>query len=132
MPARARKSRRITSGDDTVDWIFSRIIHALNYEIEVIMLKRFLREKYRGKMKNFYGYIEDDVISLSNSKTWHPNRRAIAKTLLHEVMHFVFGSIHERDIRRLEDLVWEKLSEEQMRILKSFVPKHVVKNSYTA
>lgn len=132
MSNRRKRRRLITSGDDTVDWIFSRIIHALNYKIEVIMLKRFLREKYRGKMTNFCGYIEDDVISLSNSKTWHPDRRAIAKTLLHEVMHFVFGSVYERDIRRLEDLVWEKLSEDQIRILKSFVPKHVVKNSYTA
>lgn len=132
MSGKAVKKRWITSGDKLTDWIFSRIIHALNHKIEAIYLKEFLREKYRGKATEFCGYIDDGVIFLSASGKWHRDRRAIAKTLLHEVMHNIFCCVHERNILRLEDLVWEKLSDKQIDILKSYVPRHIVKNSHTA
>ncbi len=132
MAENRRLRRWITSGDKLVDWIFARIIHALNYKIEAIYLKRVLHEVRGGKGIEYYGYIDDDIIYLSAAKTKHSDRRAIAKTLLHEVMHYVFSGIHERNILRLEDLVWEKLSEEQIAILKSYVPRHIVKISDTA
>lgn len=131
--ARKRSRRRwITSGDKLTDWIFSRVIQELNYKIEATLLKKNLREKYCKKTIELYGYIDNDVISLSASKSLHPDREAIAKTLLHEVLHNVFGSIYERNILSLEDLVWERLSREQIAMLKSYVPRHIVKNSYTA
>lgn len=132
MSGKRRSRHWITSGDKLVDWIFSRIIHSLNYKIEAIYLKRVLHERRGGKVIEYYGYIDDDTIYLSAAKTKHENRRAIAKTLLHEVMHNVFCGIYERNILRLEDLVWEKLSEEQIAILKSYVPRHIVKNGDTA
>ncbi len=132
MANRQRPGKRITSGDKVVDWIFSRVIYALNHKIEAILLKKDLQEKHRGKTSNFYGYLDGDVISLNASKIFHLNREAIAKTLLHEAMHSAFCCIYERDIRRLEDLVWEKLSKDQRSLLKSYIPKHKVKRSYTA
>ena len=129
MAENQEKRRRITSGDKRIDRIFARIINFLNYEIEEIYLKRVLRVRHRGKSADFYGFIDDDVIYLSAAKTKHKDRRAIAKTLLHEVLHFVFCGALEHNILRLEDLAWEKLSEEQIVILKSYVPRHIVKIS---
>lgn len=127
----ARKSHPqcwITSRDKLADWIFSRVIFALNYEVENIYVKHILRERFRGSQIDLYGFVEDNVIYLSNAKTKHRNREAIAKTLLHEALHVVFEKIPERNILRLEDLVWEKLSREQIRILKSYIPRHTVKS----
>jgi len=132
MTRKKGRRRWITSGDKLTDWIFSRVIHNLNYKIEATLLKKNLREKHCKKTIELYGYIDSDVISLSAAKSLHPDREAIAKTLLHEVLHNVFCPIYERNIRRLEDLIWEKLSREQIAILKSYVPRHIVKNSYTA
>ena len=123
------KRHRITSGNKRVDKIFAKIIYFLNHKIEEIYLKRVLRVRYRGKSADFYGFIDDDIIYLSAAKAKHKNRRAIARTLLHEVMHYFFPGAHERKIFRLEDLVWKRLSEEQIVILKSYVPRHIVKTS---
>ena len=126
------KRRWITSGDKLGAWIFARIIYSLNYKIEAIYLKKVLHERHGGEEIDYYGFIDDDIIYLSAAKTKHKDLRAIAKTLLHEVMHNVFCGIHERNILQLEDLVWGKLSEEQIMILKSYVPRHIVKISDTA
>ncbi len=125
MAGKSRSRRRISSGDGIVDWIFSRIIHALNHDIEEIHLKSVLYERHGGKTFSFYGYIDDGVIFLSAAKARHADRRAIAKTLLHEVMHHVFYGVRERHILRFEDLVWEKLSEAQIEMLEFFVPKRI-------
>ena len=118
----------ITSGDKLTDWIFSRIISALNYKVENIYVKHVLCEYFHKNRIDLYGFVDDNIIYLSGAKTKHPNRGAMAKTLLHEALHVVFDKIRERDILRLEDLVWEKLSREQIKILKSYIPRHMVKN----
>lgn len=128
MPSRRHQSRQITSGDKLADWIFSRVVYALNYKIWGIYVKRILRERCGDKTFSDYGYLEDDVIYLSAGM--HLNRTMMARTLLHEALHAVFGDVRERNIFSLEGIVWKRLSKEQIAILKSYIPRHKVKESY--
>ena len=128
MSGKRRRGRWITRGDRLTDWVFSRVVQSLSYEVEGIYLKRFLKDKFRGRERDLCGFLDDGAIYLSKSKVVHRSRDEIARTLLHEAFHFVFDRVLERDILSLEDIVWERLSAKQRAILKFFVPRRVTRS----
>ncbi len=128
MTRKRNQRKLITSGDRLADWIFSRAIHALNQRVEGIYVKRMLRERHGDRTEYDFGYLENGVIYLSSAM--HLNRTTMARTLLHEALHAAFGDVPERNILSLEGIVWKRLSGAQTAILKSYIPRHHVKESY--
>ncbi|MDE2001233.1 MAG: hypothetical protein KGI60_01535 [Patescibacteria group bacterium] len=138
MPRRQNKGIHITSGDALVDFLFAQALRTLNQTVGDIFLNTAVffvsRKKKKGGKKSIQtlcGLLtEDDDIHLSASKSLHPNRRAIAKTLLHEALHATFAEMEERHILQFEDRLWERLSPQQISLLCAYVPRRVGRKHY--
>lgn len=127
---RRRKNKRpkITSGNKSVDWLFVRIIRALNKEAEDIHKVPILKDP-DDRRKRLCGYLDDDnCIWVSTDKSCNADFEEVAKTVLHEAIHIVFPKESEPGVRSLEKRFWKDLSEEQRKMLKSYVPRHHVKS----
>ncbi len=115
-----------------IDRIFKKVLQSLNEDIEGIYVKKFLREKIKTKVfldDGWLKYDDNDNLYIYLSARNHGNsRRAMAKTLLHEVLHFLYPKLREQSVLKLEDLVWKRLNEKQKAALIAYVPKHMVKN----
>lgn len=66
---------------------------------------------------------EENFIFINPAKTQHLNRDDMTKTLVHELLHVLFPDTDENSIRAFEDIIWQKLNNEQKEILKSYLPK---------
>lgn len=118
-----KKKKKITSGYKLVDRIFNKVIYTLNNKINSIYLRETLGEKELCGVVDFSNY----DIYLNAARVQHKNRNEIARTLLHEVLHFVYPEASEKITYRREKKIWNKLSKRQKGILKFYVPRHIVK-----
>ena len=85
-----------------------------NEEIEEIRIKKTLDRK--GEVLGLLPP-DDDVIYLRQNK----NVNIMTKILVHEVLHFLHEDSPEREILRLEDLLWSKFSKKQKMLLKFYL-----------
>lgn len=105
---------RVASGDKLIDWFFNKVIQALNEDVEVR-----IRRKVLSDGDDLCGLLDDDEIYLSESR--HKNKEEMAKTLLHEVLHFIIPDLKEDDVLFLEDEVWKRLSSGQKTLLTLYI-----------
>ncbi len=119
-----KQKRRISSGNKLVDWMFVLIVRALNKEAGDIYKVKDLRDPDLPQRK-LCGYKDEyNNIFLNANKNKNANRSEMAKTLLHEAAHIAFEREAESRVLDLEEILWEMLSSEQQKIIKSYIPKH--------
>ncbi len=121
------------SGDKLIDWVFKQFIFFLRREtLHIKRKKRLLnpndkhRQAIRGLMNPAF---EPNIeITINSAKSVHGNRNEEVETLIHELGHIVFWKTQERFIYQIEEILIKKLTPEQKNFLKSFIPRHEVKN----
>jgi hypothetical protein len=116
-----KKPRRFpTSGDRNVDWEFRQLIRVLDREVEAIRKKKVLRDP-DDRRKFFRGLLmHGKEIYLSSHKKDGP----IVKTLIHEAAHLLYPCVPNRYIYEKEEILWKRFTDEQKRLLRSYIPKH--------
>lgn len=113
------KKKRMSSGEERlVYWLFERINKWLDGTERDGPLEIVFKElpiSYQGEVRHIDGKI---VIYVDDGK-----HAKAAQNLLHEVLHEILPSARGRAIYSLERLIWNRLSEKQKEILRSFLPK---------
>ncbi len=133
--ARRRNNRRFgpKCGDKAIDWIFRRIIARLKGgKIKVYKVNdlRDPDDRRRGLAGRYLPKDKDEGILTNMVFLNYPGKvnPITEKNLLHELLHDLFdGWVGEPAILSMEEVVWNKLTPEQKKLLKSFIPKHYVK-----
>lgn len=111
--------KRMSSGEERlVYWLFERINKWLDgterdSPLEIVFRK--LPSLWQGELRHIDGKI---VIYIDDEKYAEP-----AQILLHEVLHKIFPKARGRVIYSFERLIWNRLSEKQKEILRSFLPE---------
>lgn len=123
------------SGDNLVDWVFKQFVFFLRRETLSIERKKKLRDPDCHR-KILWGLLETGLppsgkgvkITLNSAKRIHRNKDEETATLIHELAHFLFGNSWERYVLQVENILFERFTPEQINYLKSFIPRHEVKN----
>ncbi|KKT29206.1 MAG: hypothetical protein UW15_C0015G0006 [Parcubacteria group bacterium GW2011_GWC1_44_10] len=110
------------SGDALVDWIFRRFIESINTKIKQIVLKRRLKYETEELLDGLWEP-NTHTLYLNPAKYKHKKSYDILQSFIHELGHILFESIRERNINQLENILFEKLTPQQKRALRSFIPK---------
>jgi len=118
--------KKYKSGDVLVDWIFRRFVEILNKKVDLIVLKRRLRDE-KGKLLDGQWKKENKTIYI-NPARYSPacgSRKDydMLVTLVHELSHILFEPAREREILQAERMLIQKLSDSQKRALRGFIPK---------
>ena len=127
---KGRGKERISSHNDLANWLFVLIIQTLNKRVWRIYKCKEIKDPEYPKRK-LCGYIDgtqdENEIYLSANKQENPTKDDIGKTLLHEVLHIIYPMVKEGRILKLEAILWNSLSKQQRKIIKSYIPKHYSK-----
>lgn len=113
------------SGDKLVDIIFKTLLEVLEKEIEVIRMKKVLRDP-DNKHRELHGLLVEGKIYLGKRRHRIKNT-PLVKTLIHELIHAAIPSLGERRVRQLEEVLYARFTDGQKRFLRKFIPKHEVK-----
>lgn len=135
MTSRTRLTKLPRSGDALTDWFFRQFVSVLRDENLIIQRMRRLhdptdraRRAIRGIMDPFVHPSGQYVHILINpAKGLNRDRDEEVETLIHELAHLVMERTSERNILQLERTLAKTLSAAQKRILKSFLPRHIIK-----
>ena len=127
-----------SSGDKLVNWHFQQIISFLKNKKTHVYILESLRDPNNRQLV-LYGFIDfcsDKTrrIYLNNAKICHRDRNEMTKTLIHEVIHGLtdVNGVSEINVCILENILWERFTKEQKRMIASHLPKHIVKTQPTA
>ena len=127
---KGRRRGRISSYNDLANWLFVLIIKTLNKRVWRIYKCKEIKDPEYPKRK-LCGYVDgtqdENEIYLSANKQENPTKDDIGKTLLHEVLHIIYPMVKEGRILKLEAILWNSLSKQQRKIIKSYIPKHYSK-----
>ena len=131
--------RRLTglpkSGDALVDWLFRQFIMVLRDERVRISRKKRLINPDDPHRRVIRGLMDPDIhpsgnwvqILINPAKNTHRDRDEEVETLIHELAHIVMPRTGEQSICAVETILTHQFSPSQLRILKSFIPRHEVK-----
>jgi len=117
---------------ELTNFIFGRIVSALNRKVLTIYKVRRLAPP-ENRREPLYGYLDPIdgyklfEIYISAQKSLKIDRDEMGKTILHEALHIIFESSPELVIRRMEDLLWNEMSGDQKKMIKSYIPKNFSK-----
>ncbi len=117
------------SGDELTDWVFKQFIFFLRKETLHIKRKKRLLDEHRRALR---GLMESEPapelkITINCAKRQHENRDEEVGTLIHELAHIVFWKTRDRFIWQVEKILTENFTQEQKNFLKSFIPRHEVR-----
>lgn len=98
----------------TVDWIFNEFVSALKNKIKAVYRVKDLRD-YK---KPLWGLIYNEVVYLDNGAS----DKRLAKTLVHELLHYFLDTANEKLVRHIEDRLWRRFSQKQKSTFFSFIP----------
>ena len=121
------------SGDRLVDLLFKMMLDAINYRILSIKKKKIVtnpdEKDPKKKRETLYGlhYPATKEIYLSASKCKHPTKMSMVPALIHELLHEITDNVFHHRIYQLERALKLRLTDEQKRYLRKFIPKHEVK-----
>ena len=126
----SKKKRKLPcSGNELVDWHFRRLIYILENKVDKIFVTHGpLRhpDKKRKRLTGFAylfdvdcGKIHRSIIFVSGDKKQLPDKTVAAMTLTHELLH-VLLPVPEKDILRLENILWKYFTQEQKNLIKSY------------
>ncbi len=121
------------SGDKLTDWIFKQFVFFLRRETLYIKRRKRLLNPNDKHHRAIKGLMDPEFepkieISLNSAKSVHSNRNEEVETLIHELCHILFWKTRERSIWQSERILIKKFTKEQRDFLKSFIPRHEVKN----
>jgi len=128
MPAKKREAAPPVSGDALIDTIFLIVVDSIKKHVKAIRMKRKL--KHPDTNQALYGLLIRDENAIYIEKPVRHSKKErdmILSTLIHEVLHLVMQSSFENRIRRLEKVLMTRLTDEQKKYLRDFLPKHIVK-----
>lgn len=109
-------SARLTK--EKIDKIFENFVSILTKNIKAIYRVKDLQWQKGALMGLLYGriiYLRDGMSDTN-----------LAKTLVHELIHFFLDTSHEKTVRRITDLLWRRFSKQQKAILRAFIPNQPV------
>ena len=123
------------SGDRLTDWFFRQFVHFLRKETVCIKRKRRLVNPDDPHREAIRGLMDPEVhpsgryvhILINPARDANRTRDDEADTLIHELSHVVLGKTTERHVLQLESILSARFTLLQRRIIKSFLPRHVVK-----
>jgi hypothetical protein len=123
------------SGDALTDWFFRQFVAVLKSERVGIARKRRLVNPDDPHRQVIRGLMDPDLdprgnwvqILINPARNTHQNRNEEVDTLVHELAHVILPKTAERGILAIEATLAKRLSPNQRRILKSFLPRHEVK-----
>ena len=134
-----KKPRRLpTSGDRLIDWHFREIVNILERGIAAIRKKKRLvstdEKPPRKAVRGLYDY-DLEMIFLNAAKSVHPAWQDYVETIIHETYHKIYDKkrlghkshVRHKSIDVLAKILMLKLTDEQKRYLKKFIPKKEVK-----
>ena len=127
MPKKKEKRRPPRSGDAFLDTLFFIMIDALEKHVRAIYAKKQLRDPDTNAALSGLLMCEDDEIYLK--KQSRKDRNQMVSALVHEVLHFIMPRTFEEKIERMERILMTRLTDEQKKYLRGFLPKHVVKKN---
>ena len=106
-----------------VDSIFTEFRHLLKYHVLKIRLVENLHDPEDGLP--LAGFVSKGRrhIYLDKDQCEHEK----IKTLIHELAHILLPSVAEKDIQKIEELLWQKFSRKQKEFLEKRIPKRVSK-----
>jgi|SRR3989344_9663964 len=115
------------SDDKLTDWIFKQLLNCLREKSLVV--KRTNKPLPHPESNNISGLTEyderwSDVLISINASTSANEQIA---TLIHELCHVLFHKTSERDINKLERILWEKITNEQRDYLRSYLARRKIK-----
>lgn len=121
-----KKRRRLPLSEDSiVDAVFADIVYIIENVLDKIYRKVELRDS-DDRRKRLYGFLSEG--HKEAYVTHNPPHHPATKNLIHESLHALYPDfVWERRIRRHERNLWKRLTDDQKRFLRQFVPKHVVK-----
>ena len=123
----SRKGGIASSGDLIVDWLFQRIVRALNNRVCRINKVRKLRdpENIRSKLTGLLLDVDDYYFEIFIcADRWQGDvSDELGAIITHEVLHLILKSENERCIRVWERVLWSRFSHGQKRTLKSYIPR---------
>lgn len=111
----------LENGDpNMIDRLYRKTLYTLQKKIgrRNIFLKRNLRRYWRKPHYDLHGYLDGNQIYLCAGDS----KVEKAKTVIHEILHYLYESAHEKQVRKLEDLVWHHLVPKQKKQIKKWVP----------
>ena len=120
-------------GDRLVDLLFKMMLDAIYYRISSIKKKKVLTDPDekdpKKRRKTLYGLYDPDTkeVFLSASKCKHPTNMSMIPALVHETFHEIMPDVFHHRIHQLERVLKIRLTDEQKRYLRKFIPKHEVK-----
>ncbi len=117
------------SGDKLTDWVFKQFVFFLRRETLHIKRKRRLLDEHRRVIRGLmeHGSEQNIEITINCAKSQHESRNEEVGTLIHELAHIVFWKTREEFIRQIERILISSFTQEQKDFLKSFIPRHEVK-----
>lgn len=137
MNKRRFYGKRYKSGDNQIDWIFRKLIQILYNKVEQIVFINPLRnpDNPRHFLWGLWNEAEH-IVEFGNKKIVYEKKTIYIDpekhrktnedmlwTLVHELSHILFPHTSERDIQEEEDILSKRLSENQKRALRTFLPK---------
>lgn len=111
---------------DLVNEIYAKMKRILKAKIKEILLVRNLRRYWKKPKIQLSGVIsfhKDGTATICVDSS--DNTAAKTKTLVHELLHYIFHNEEERQIVKLENLLWDKLSQRQKNHLKKWIPDKI-------
>lgn len=123
------KSKRMSSGEERlVYWLFERVIEWLNGRERdddlTIIYFGSRRDKFRNTRLRNRGYFFPHPTDADEMRIYiHRSADQPERVLLHEALHYIYPEVNGYAIYSLERLIWNRLSEKQKEILRSFLPE---------
>ncbi|MDO8676214.1 MAG: hypothetical protein Q7K16_00965 [Candidatus Azambacteria bacterium] len=128
------KLRPPLSGDRLVDLHFKLILDSIHHKISAIKKKKNLIDpdeknpnKKRKALWGLYSF-ETKEVFLSASECKHPTKMSMVSSLIHEIYHEIMPEVFHHRIYQIERVLAVRLTDEQKRYLKKYIPKREVKN----
>lgn len=121
----------LESGDPFVDWTFRRLQILLAKRSKVYKVKNLRdpadrRKIFRGYTSFHYTSKWEIYLNGKTPKNWP--KVPLEKVLIHELAHGLYdGSIPESSIIGIENIIWKRFTEGQIRFFKKNTPRHFVK-----
>lgn len=128
MPKKKKKTAPPLSGDALIDTIFLIMTDAIKKHVKAIRMKQKLKDPDTSQA--LYGlliYDENAIYIERPGGRGQKEKDRTLSTLIHEVLHLIMRRSFERRILRLEKVLMIRLTSEQKKYLRGFLPKHNVK-----
>lgn len=123
------KEKTIKPGEQRlVNLLFYRVVEWLNGREEDEDLRIFYfgykNDRFRYCNSRNAGYFDPSAVDTDEAWIYiHKLATQPELVLLHEVLHGIYQEFSEQTIHVLERLIWNRLSEKQKEILRSFLPE---------